>query len=488
MSQNPVLEPSGLTDDSVGAAIDRFVHRIRDIKLAARIAIPALSRARREGLSDLSRRLRALKGLAQAPGRFDTAPVFREISDIDRRVDRFQNSMPSAVVESGLFLSLFSTFDAFVGDLVVSLYRLRPESCLSLDKTITLNDVIAAKSIDSLKRALLAEDIEQLRRRSYSEQFESLGRRFNITLTAFPHWPAFIEASQRRNLLTHCDGVVSEQYRSACIAAGVSEQSLPKTGERLELGAKYVYGSCELLIEVGLKLGQTLWRKLAPSEIATADAHLKQCLFNALSLEIWPRARMIGEYAMSLRNIASDVDRRILRINYAQALLFGGATAEAEKTLSELDWTASALDFRLAVAVLERDFERAGALVQQIGKMGEFANEHAYHTWPLFRDFRDSPQFLDSYARVFDHPFQSIEPGNIEELERLAKSLESESVESMPNTSTEPAMPDPAVESQSSGATPHPSSSLEDDMRSGDGAPSERVASTDALPEMPVQE
>lgn len=48
------------------------------------------------------------------------------------------------------------------------------------------------------------------------EQFEVLQKRLELKLTEFPHWRRFVEAAQRRNLLTHCDGIVSEQYLSVC--------------------------------------------------------------------------------------------------------------------------------------------------------------------------------------------------------------------------------------------------------------------------------
>jgi hypothetical protein len=43
--------------------------------------------------------------------------------------------------------------------------------------------------------------------------------------------------------------------------------------------------------------------------------------------------------------------------------------------------------------------------MKKIGKEGELIKEQAYHTWPLFKAFRTSPQFLKTYEEVYGRPF-----------------------------------------------------------------------------------
>src|SRR5690606_10699525 len=120
----------------------------------------------------------------------------------------------------------------------------------------------------ALKETVLSEEIETFRRKSYSEQFQDLEARFSIhTLKDLPAWKKFVECSQRRNLITHCDGVVSQQYLKECKKAGYSDAELPKAGEEINLSSKYVRESCELLIEIGAKLGIVLWRKCLPHQM-----------------------------------------------------------------------------------------------------------------------------------------------------------------------------------------------------------------------------
>jgi len=36
---------------------------------------------------------------------------------------------------------------------------------------------------------------------------------------------------------------------------------------------------------------------------------------------------------------------------------------------------------------------------------GDFIDEHAYHVWPLFREFRQTEQFLKGYKKVYGYDF-----------------------------------------------------------------------------------
>ena len=85
---------------------------------------------------------------------------------------------------------------------------------------------------------MLEKEIESLRRKSYIEQFKELETKFSIKLTKFDRWPYFIESAQRRNLFTHCDGIVSKQYLDVCRDVNFKFDKVYKVGERLEIGGE----------------------------------------------------------------------------------------------------------------------------------------------------------------------------------------------------------------------------------------------------------
>ena len=269
-------------DHPIGAAIDRFIHRARDTKLAARTYMPLAQRVKREAFEELSAQFKRIRPLLESEIAKTRILAQKEATAAVARFQRHQNSDVPGAVEVGLYLSLFAAYDAFTGDLLRALYKRKPPLFNSLKRTLSFEDVLGATTLDSLKEQVLEEDIEAIRRTSYSEQFSTFTSRFGVPLTDFRSWPPFVERSQRRNLLTHCDGVVSEQYLAVCRSAGVEGDTLPLVGEQIRLGPKYFFESCELVLEVGLKLGHTLWRKTLPEELALADSHLMSLLYGAL--------------------------------------------------------------------------------------------------------------------------------------------------------------------------------------------------------------
>lgn len=244
---------------------------------------------------------------------------------------------------------------------------------------------------------------------------------FGLRLKAFDRWPQFVECAQRRNLLTHCDGIVSQQYLKVCNAAGYKFTQPVNIGDRLDLGGEYTSAACELMMTVGMKLGQTLWRKLFPAEIDQADSHLIKITYDCLQREKWRLAQIYGEYANSQKEMSSDLNRRITTINYAIALKFGGKQSEAEELLRAIDWTATINEFKLAEAVLLDNFDKASEIMERIGKSGEIITENAYHVWPLFNTFRATTQFLAMYENVYGHPFVAEVKREAEKIEAAAR-------------------------------------------------------------------
>ena len=114
---------------------------------------------------------------------------------------------------------------------------------------------------------------------------------------------------------------------------------------------------------------------------------------------------MILHFATNtLKNTSSDNIRRINLINLCIAHKFSGDEKSCNSVLDSEDWTACGPQFRLAVAVLKDDFKNAVAIMDSIGKNGSVSRED-YSTWPLFKIFRKSKEFLATYRKLFGEEF-----------------------------------------------------------------------------------
>ncbi len=231
----------------VAHAIDKYLESTRDISLAARMFIPAANKAAKENAKQIVADFNQAEALLAGNSALNRAQGLKLSFATIRKVKRLRHSRLAQQLENSLFINLFSSFDVFTGELVAALHNQKPDLFHRLNRNIPLASVLSARSIEVLKRSVLDEEIETIRRKSYSEQFEYLEKTFDILLRKFDKWAYFVEAGQRRNLLTHCGGIVIEQYRNNCISADYPLDKLPTIGTQIGLGAEYFFATCELM-------------------------------------------------------------------------------------------------------------------------------------------------------------------------------------------------------------------------------------------------
>lgn len=353
----------------IAKAIDCLLHRTRDIRACTAQFIPEAVRLHNQRVKKIQDKLEEGEKLLASSNEADRVQGISDTIKAFRAVNRVSNSRTPEVLETSLFIGMFSSFDAFIGHLLTAIYKKKPELIKSFGKEVTVSEVCKYASIDDFLDSMLEGMIETFRRKSYSEQLIELESSFNIPLRKFSRWPSFVEAAQRRNLFTHCDGIVSAQYLNICSKEGYSFTHPICEGDRLELGPDYFLPTCELVMEAGLKLGQTLWRKIFPDEIDEADKHLNDAIYDALHFENWRRAQIYGEFAISdsVSKKSSDLHKKMFISNLAIAYKFGDESDKSRKLLEGTDWSASLNEFRLCEAVLSERYDDASMIMKQIG-------------------------------------------------------------------------------------------------------------------------
>lgn len=388
--------------------IDTFLHRILDIEDCAKEYIHSAAKSYNENGKKLKSDIEKHQEILEQEEE-ETASVLtlKGLRKTIREIERHNRSSSVTTLERSLFISLFSVFDKFVGDLVAVLYSKKPDLYKNINKEISLSEALKYESMDELRQVFLDKEIEIIRRKGYIDQFRDLEGKFSINLTKFDEWPYFIERSQRRNLFTHCDGVVSRQYLDICREVGCKIKDGIDVGDQLEIGAKYLFQSCMLVAHVGTMLGQTLWRKTLQDELEKADSHLSSIVFDYLHMEHWDNAISISKFAQSLPNISTDEMKRIFSVNHAIALCSIDKRKEAKAILDKKDWSATTYDFKLAYSILTGDYAEAEKIMCKLGRECELITELSYHDWPLFREFRDSKEFYSGYEKVYGYKYSS---------------------------------------------------------------------------------
>ena len=320
---------------------------------------------------------------------------------IERRLDRIHASQ--YVVPQTFLVALVSRYDALLGGIVKVLLQLRPEVLKSSEKALTFAQLVDFDSIEAARDFVIEKEIENLLRKSHAEQFEWLEKKFDIQLRKdLPSWPDFVEVTERRNLFVHADGVVSSQYIANCIAEGVILAPETKKGTVLSVNQTYFRKAHRVLLELGVKLAQVLWRKVAPSEAEDADEHLLLLTADLLVDGKYEIATVLLDFADTTleKRHASEWYRLTFLTDRALAYKLAGNKKKCTEILAHQDWSAVDDSFKLAEDVLSDRFESPARLMRKIGAAGVRRKGDYLHS-PLYSDFRKSPLFASAFADIF---------------------------------------------------------------------------------------
>jgi len=372
--------------------------RIEKLREDAQIMIQKLTRLKED--KDLTRELF-----------FETLYKTEKIKD---NYQKIKNTSTSKILINSYFFNMFSIFDIFLGDLLYYIYSKKISLLKSSARSISYEDLLEFNSIKNLRNNLIEKEIDKFTRESNLEKFKMLEDKFNIKLRDFKDWNFFIECSQRRNILIHCDGKVTKQYYDNCKKYEMTPENL-KVGDKLVIDEKYLFKSLDIISEVIFILGQTLWRKLFVEELKEADDYLIEYQYELLTLKRWGLCEKIGEFASNLPRVASDAHKIIMNINYCGALKFGNKPKHAIKILQGMDWSSCLDDLKLAKSVLLEEYEEAYELCKKIGKEGKYINKKAYLEWPIFRDFRKQDKLKEIFFEVYGEKLDEQISDNLEE-------------------------------------------------------------------------
>lgn len=353
----------------------------------------------------------------------------------------FTVSLPKMAI-----VSVISLFDAYLAKILRNAYKVRPELLNSCTRQISFTELTSFGSIENAREHIIEKEIETLLRDSHVAQFEWLTKRLDVKLTELPSWKIFVELTERRNLLVHADGRVSAHYIDVCQKHGIKLQDDIKPGTRLLISADYYRAACDCVAEIGIKLGQVVWRKLIPTELEQAELSFIDISYDILAQHDYILAEQVlnlsREKAFKKMNAESGY---YMSINLAISLKGQEKTKELKQLLSSLDFSALASKFKLASHVLNEEHAKAGALMIKMG-VNDDITEHDYRNWPLFRWFRKTDEFKDAFREVFGKEFVIIKETFNPYEEEADSDLDDENSEE--NSEHLSVTPSPSVETQ----------------------------------------
>lgn len=299
-------------------------------------------------------------------------------------------------------IGIISSYDAILGDLLRVIFSRKPEIIFNSEKEVKFSELIQLNSIEAIRESIVNNEIEGMLRQSHHEQFLSMEKKFGMPLReGLDVWPDFIELCERRNLLTHTGGVVSEQYLKNCEKHG--RKSNAEVGERLQVDIEYLASAINIVSEVGHKIIHTMWRKFAPDERDVADSVLNQTGMALIASREYDLAEKLLRFGMNQKQHSSDLVKRMMIVNLANAAKLSGNKESCDKVLASQDWSATSYQFQICVAAVRNDFKEVQRLLELGGSVIEISPSD-FRDWPVFRDARKDSEVQAVFENVFGEP------------------------------------------------------------------------------------
>lgn len=330
-----------------------------------------------------------------------------------------------SLIPKNTVVAMVSLYDAFLADLIECAYIIKPELLNACEKEFSFSDIMGFESLEKLKQHIIEKDVESIIRESHIKQFDLLSKKFNIELTKdLPSFNDFIEITERRNLFVHTNGKVSSQYLKICKERPFDHKDKDvQIGEVLFANHVYVEHCYKTLFEIGVKLGQVIWRKLE-NDLEEADDSLIRIGYDLLKSKKYQLACIILDFSCKpyVKHFNKECEY-IFCVNRALAYYLQDEKEKCKEIIEGIDWSGTDLKFRMANKVLLEEYEDAIEIMKSIGKNDEML--YAYSEWPLFNNFRKTDQFKDTYKEIYGYEYQYTEtnPTNWEDVVQEASNM-----------------------------------------------------------------
>lgn len=417
-------EKPGPEQPPIRKAIQKFVTDMRAIADAFPVTIRAVQDVNAKAKADfeifLENRAKKVPADNTDESKFEIAisqwPEFKEI------FEKFIHSQAALVfIPRSSLTTLVSQFDAYVGHLLKAIFLMKPEAVNALGANISFKEVLDLGSIDDARDYIIEREIDSILRSSHYDQIKWFEDKLKIHLIKkYDKFCDFIETTERRNLFVHTDGRISRQYLKVCKSHGIDVNDDKKVGEILSVDRKYIEHANAVLFEVGVLLGHLAWRKLKKEEIRVSDSHLIEITYDSIKREKYDVAIRILEFVLNnFGKLESERTQLTHVINLANSYRLAGNKERCAELMKRHDWRAKGFEFRMAEAVLSENYSAATNLMERIGSAGEIDKED-YRRWPLFIGFRETPEFLKTFEKIFGETFAFTQPSPTHELELKA--------------------------------------------------------------------
>ena len=389
---------SDIRINKISDIVDEYIQCIKSIRETLRNSLPLLQKLDQE----------AKKSLRKFIGKYDkdilksiSPSQIKELKAIIRNAERADLAV--ILFPQSMLVSLVSQYDNLIGQLVHFIYDINPNLLNESNSQISYKELFAFHDIDAIKNNIIQGKIETILRKSHEEQIDDLQKLSGVkNLKGVSFWKDFIEITQRRNLLVHCKGCVSDQYIKVCKNAGMT--SLPSKGDYLSVDEYYFNRAYFVFYTMGVLLSQVLTRQLLENEklVGEIDTVLTNIIYETLEDGEYDLTIELSNFALGKdTEHACRLDEVYFVLNFAQAYKWQGNQQKCNEILSNFDFSAMTPDILVAKFALEDDVNEVVKQMKKVGDDSKIMTKIAYASWVIFKDMRERKEFKETYKEIF---------------------------------------------------------------------------------------
>lgn len=325
--------------------------------------------------------------------------IFRQLkSKID---DLYTAAQSARSLPPALLLSLVANFDSVIADVVRDFLESKPETLKNTSKSLSIGDVLSSKSIDDLKELIIRDEIYLFSRGSHEEQVKFIEKYFHIEIIAhWKRWADFIEVFERRNLIAHGEKSFTARYAAICNTNGKDDTN-SKLGKTISIKYSYLREAADLLLEFGILLIFTLWKKHFPSDFSSACDKINEICYTLILSKRYNAPIQVLEHVLSLKGIIiSDSVKKMMVVNLASAYRHKDNKDKCKKVLSDVDWSASSDEYKICVSALLDEADNVASLIEPVVTSGKI-RKIDFQEWPAFDFVRDTEVVSKKFRDIF---------------------------------------------------------------------------------------
>lgn len=302
-------------------------------------------------------------------------------------------------------LALIASYEAFIYDLLTTIIQTRPEVFISKEATVSAATALKATSIEDLRKSIIEERIESIQRESLVTQVKLIFERFKLPTPDTETIKEFGEICERRNIVTHANGVVNRTYTSHLKALGFTDKEIPTEGTTVEIDEKYIKRSVARVFQMGYFMLHILWQHIHPKESDLSVSTLVNHSHDFLSLGYTKMAERVCRFLLNPKSPTNEKDRAYSIINLALSFHLNDSIEvedrkrRVEETLSLRDWSIVDPLFKLALCCLREDYANLKSCMESAIRDGLPVDP--FLTWALFEKARTVPEFADVIETEF---------------------------------------------------------------------------------------